>query len=335
MATPMLRSLRRGFPHDRIVCLMRPVIAQVLEGLRSFDDSILWNPGGRSHEERTWQVLRTLRRARFELAVLLRNSFHSAALIWAGGAKRRVGYRRDGRGWLLTDQLDPERRGRQFVPSPVIDYYLNLAYHLGCPRESYRLDMSTSPTDEEAADRVWQVFGLDSARQVVVLNPGAAFGAAKFWPTSHFGELARRLGAMPGTHVLVLCGPGETAISREIVTRAAQPTVHSIADFPISIGLSKACVRRANLMVTTDSGPRHFAAAFDVPVISLFGPTHIRWSETFFAKAVHLQKEVSCGPCQLPRCPLDHRCMKELAPDEVFQKAVELLTQYPGQKRVA
>jgi heptosyltransferase-2 len=81
-------------------------------------------------------------------------------------------------------------------------------------------------------------------------------------------------------------------------------------------------------MITTDSGPRHFAAAFDVPVITLFGPTHIEWSETYFSKAVHLQKRVPCGPCQLRTCPLDHRCMRELRPEEVFESARYLLDRF-------
>ena len=95
--------------------------------------------------------------------------------------------------------------------------------------------------------------------------------------------------------VLVICGPNERPIAREIVSRAAHPRVVSLTDprlgenYPLPLGLSKACVRRSQLMVTTDSGPRHFAPAFDVPVITLFGPTPISLSETHFSKATHLQ----------------------------------------------
>jgi heptosyltransferase-2 len=335
MATPTLRALRRGFPTARIVGLMRPVIADTLNGLEHIDGLFTWNPRSSKSLERTWPVLKALRRERFDLAVLLPNSFHSAAVAWLAGAKRRVGYRRDGRGWLLTDQLEPPRAGKKFTPSPAIDYYLELARYLGCPSESYQMDLATTPADERAADGVWRAFGLDKARRVVVLNSGGAFGTAKCWPTAHFGELARRLGGLPGTRVLVLCGPSETSIAREIVKRAGRPTVNCLADFAVSIGLSKACVRRSDLMITTDSGPRHFAAAFDVPVITLFGPTHIEWSETYFAKAVHLQKKVPCGPCQLRECPLDHRCMRDLTPNEVFQTAIELLQRFPKQKKAA
>ena len=77
--------------------------------------------------------------------------------------------------------------------------------------------------------------------------------------------------------------------------------------------------------MSTDSGPRHFAAAFNRPVVALFGPTHIAWTDTFFPHEFQLQKKVPCGPCQQRTCHLDHRCMTLLTPEEVAQAALTLL----------
>ena len=89
---------------------------------------------------------------------------------------------------------------------------------------------------------------------------------------------------------------------------------------------TKACIKRSALMITTDSGPRHFAAAFGVPVISLFGPTHIAWTRTNHPNAVHLSHPVPCGPCQKPTCALGHhRCMTELKPAAVYDVAARML----------
>jgi heptosyltransferase-2 len=90
--------------------------------------------------------------------------------------------------------------------------------------------------------------------------------------------------------------------------------------------LTKALIRRCALLVTTDSGPRHFAAAFNRPVVSLYGPTFIDWTRTYFDKEVNLQKKVPCGPCQLRVCPTDHACMKLLTPDEVFAACQQILS---------
>ena len=123
--------------------------------------------------------------------------------------------------------------------------------------------------------------------------------------------------------VLVLCGPDEREPAREIVQLAGHPRVVSLADQPLGIGLTKACVRRSALLITTDSGPRHFAAAFDTPVITLFGPTHIAWTRTYHPQAWHVFHPVPCGPCQRPVCPEGHhRCMRELSPESVFRTAL-------------
>jgi heptosyltransferase-2 len=164
---------------------------------------------------------------------------------------------------------------------------------------------------------------------VVGLNPGAAFGSAKFWPADHFARLARMLAQRLGCGVLVLCGPAERETARRVADDSRSPHAFSLADSPLSLGLTKALVRRLDLLVTTDSGPRHFAAAFGRPVVTLFGPTHVGWTETYYERAVHLQKPVPCGPCQLRTCPLDHRCMRDLTPDEVFAAADRLLSRFP------
>lgn len=318
MATPALRAVRTHLPSAEIVGILRPPIDQALSGTTWLDRTLVYQPRAKDRERRGWRLVRRLRAERFDTMLLLTNSLRTALLAFASGAPRRIGFDRYGRGLLLTDRLYHQRDGRRFVPAPVIDEYLKLAYALGCPTESHRIELATLPEDEERANAVWQSLGLPRERRVVVLNSGGAYGAAKLWPTEYFTELARRLAAQHHRHVLVICGPSERDLARQITRDAAHPHVVSLADAPLSLGLSKACVRRAELMVTTDSGPRHFAAAFDVPVVTLFGPTHIAWSENHYPRAVHLQKSVPCGPCQRRVCPLGHhRCMRELTVDEV------------------
>jgi heptosyltransferase-2 len=79
-------------------------------------------------------------------------------------------------------------------------------------------------------------------------------------------------------------------------------------------------------MVTNDTGPRHIAAAFDVPVVTIFGPTHPEWTEIYFGKERKVSVPVFCGPCQKKTCPLDHRCMIRVTPTMVFDTARSLLT---------
>jgi len=326
MATPTLRALRGNFPEARLVGIMRPYVADVLAGTPWLDEQILYEPESDDPSQRGIALVRRLRRERLDTIVLLTNSARTALLAWASGARERIGYARNLRGFLLTRKLQPPRQGGRYLPSPVLDYYLELAYALGCPIESPRLELATLPDDERRAEQVWRRLRLPGGQDVVMLNTGGAFGSAKLWPTSYFSVLAGRIATQLDKAVLVLCGPQERELAKAIVAGAAHPRVVSLADETLSIGLSKACIRRARLMVSTDSGPRHFAAAFDVPVITLFGPTHIAWSENHYQRATHLQLELDCVPCQQRTCPLGHhRCMVDLSVDRVYAAVAEEL----------
>jgi heptosyltransferase-2 len=333
MCTPALRALRRRFPNDRLIGVLRPYVADVLAGTSFLDEQIAFHHDAPSAALRSWSTLGRLRRADLDSVVLFTNSFRSAALAWASGARTRVGFVRYGRGAFLTHKVYCPRVGvlARRLPTPAIDAYLQLVYALGCEAESYRLELATLPDDERAADAVWEKWNLPPGDQVVLINSSGAYGAAKLWPTDYFAQLARRLATKKGLAVLVACGPQEREVARRIVELADHPRVVSLADEPISIGLTKACIRRSRLMVTTDSGPRFFAVAFGVPVVTLFGPTDEAWTRTHWKREVCLHHEVPCGPCGRRICPLaHHNCMRGLSVDLVFEAVAAQLENRRG-----
>ena len=198
---------------------------------------------------------------------------------------------------------------------------------LGCRGDSVQLELATTADDESAADRAWAELGLRAGRAGRLPEHRRRLRARE--------ELARRVLRRAGPPARRRSGPSRSwssagppnASRRARSSRlAGHPAVVSLADQPLSLGLSKACVRRAALLITTDSGPRHFAAAFQTPVITLFGPTHIAWTRTYHPQALHLFHPVPCGPCQRPVCPEGHhRCMRELTPEQVLQAAFRFL----------
>lgn len=325
MATPALHALRDHFADAEMVGILRPYVMDVLAGTTLLDRLLIHNP--KQSRADTWRLLRTLRRERFDLAVVLPNSLRTGVWAWASGAKRTLGYARNGRSLLLTDPIPAPSLA---IPHPVLDEMLQLVGQLGCRTLSRKMTLATLPRDEEQLTAFWQRHPAADSANYLCLNTGGTSGAsaAKDWPTEYFTELARRLANELGRTVLVICGPSERATAQRIVADAAHPRVLSLADEPLSIGLTKAAIRHASLIVTTDSGPRHFAAAFGVPCLALFGPTHIAWSETFHPQGVHLQLKVDCGPCQQRVCPLKHhRCLRELTVDHVFG---EIIRRWPN-----
>lgn len=326
MATPALRALRRHYgPRARITGVMRPYVREVLAGTSWLDETILFDRRSRDRSLRLGAVAAELRGLAPDEAILFPNSISSAWLAWRSGARRRVGYSRNGRGWLLTDRLHHPRAGglfwrskRRWTSVSAVDAFLELAYRVGCHPEERRLELATSAEDERIVDGIWERFGFVESGPVVAINTGGAFGAAKDWPTEYFVELARRI-AGDGGSVLALCGPMERATAARIEQEAEHPRVRSMAEEDLSLGVAKACIRRSQLMVSTDSGPRQFAAAFGVPIVALFGPIDPRWSVNYHPGETQLAHPVDCRPCGERVCPLGHhRCMRDLSVERVY-----------------
>jgi heptosyltransferase II len=323
MATPAIRALRKlAGPDGVLVGLMRPYVADVLEGTAWLDSQILYSkPRSRLHVAEG-DVYRQLKAANLDRVVLLTNSMRTAWIAWRSGARERVGYAGEGRSILLTHRLPAPRNDANGKVVPTMDGYLELAEAAGCEPEPPRMELSTTPADERAADEVWRELRLPAGNQVVVLNTSGAYGAAKLWPAEHCAELAKQIVSRrsESLSVLVNCGPAEREIARSIVTKAANPRVVSLANCPeLPIGLTKACIRRSRMVVSTDSGPRFLAIAFGKPVVTLFGPTDPATTATHYERETALSLSLECQPCMKRVCPLvHHRCMRDLSVEQVY-----------------
>ena len=327
MATPALRAIRRHYGAGaHLVGILRPYLSDVLTGTDWLDEQWHFNPHGKDRSQRGWAVACRMRAEQFDMAVFLTNSLRTAMVAWLGRATERIGYVRYGRGPLLTGKLYPRRMGHQLVAMPMVETYLEIARALGCDEETPRLELATVDADERSADTVFEHLGLRADNRVIALNSSGAYGAAKLWPVEYFGELARRIVDRLDHDVLVVCGPKEREIAREVVRLAGCPRVFSMAEQPMDFGTAKACIRRCSLMVSTDSGPRHVAAAFGLPVVTLFGPMLPIWSENPTQRAINLVLDLDCIGCHKRACPLGHhRCMRDLSVDMVFAAVNQLL----------
>lgn len=329
MATPTLRALRQHFGRSaRMIGVVRPHLTDLLAGTSFFDDLIYLDPRSRRFDRGRIAVVSQLRRHACDMAVLLTNSLHTAMLAWLAGAKERVGYARDGRSMLLTKPVQPKRLNGRIAPRPMVDSYLELATAVGCAPQSSQLELAVTPAEQSLADQTWRSLGLRSNRHVIALNCGGAYGPAKLWPVEHCGTLARTIAEQLDHDVLVLCGPSEREQAKAIVGAAHCARVFSLAYQPLSLSLTKACLTRCRLLVTTDSGPRHIAAALGLPVVTMMGPTLPVWIDNPTVVGRFLQSEVDCLGCGKRACPLKHhRCMTELSPERVFTAVNELLEQ--------
>jgi len=324
MATPVLRALRGRYgPDAHIIGLMRPYLADVLRGTDWLDEQWFFE---KKPERGVRATARRMREAGIDMALLTTNSLRPALAAWLGRARQRLGYARYGRGPLLTNKIYPKREGRKIVPARMIDSYLALAELADCPPESPRLELHTIAEERAQADLVFNNLGLRRDGRLVLINSSGAYGGAKLWSVRHFAKLSQRIAAELDHDVVVCCGPSEREIARDIVAAADHPRVFSMADQPMGLGVAKGVFERGRLMISTDSGPRHVAAALGVPTISIYGPMIPIWSENPSQLAMHVYLDIECAGCKGRTCPLGHhRCMEDLDADSVFPSVVEML----------
>jgi len=286
MATPTLRIIRKLKPEAHISYLVRSYVKPIIDAAPWYDRLVTIRPrragaSQGSDRRRTTAALTTrLRRGHFDTAVLLPNSFRTALIVKLAGIDRRIGYDRDGRGLLLTDRLLPVRDRGRFVPTPMIDYYLGLAQYLGAENPPRRMQLFTREADDRRAEQLLASAGVAQAHSpVVMLTPGAANkGDAKLWPAERFAAAADHLVEKHNAVVLLSGAPAE----RPILDTIHRTAKHKLIDLPrlgSDLAMLKSLVRACDLMITNDTGPRHIAAALNVPVISLFGPTDPAWTQ--------------------------------------------------------
>ena len=79
-----------------------------------------------------------------------------------------------------------------------------------------------------------------------------------------------------------------------------------------------------SVFIGNDSGAMHVAAAAGLPVIGIFGSTDPGGTAPVTEQFTLIREAVSCSPCFLRRCPVDHRCMDRITVNSVFAAAMQL-----------
>lgn len=328
MATPTLRALRGLYPKARITALIKENLRAMLEGCPWVDRMVtVRRPRkGKADLRRRGSIAlaRRLARGKFDAAILLPNSFRSALIARLARIPQRIGYDRDGRSGLLTDRLLARRRRGGYVPVPTRDYYLGIARYLGAADPEPQMQLFTRPADDRRAAELMVRMGRREHQTLVLMAPGANYGSAKMWYPQRYAALADRCVTELGAAVAIFGSPQEAPILEKVREAARQP-IADLTRMGADLRVLKSIIKQSDALVTNDTGPRHVAAAFGVPVVSIFGPTDPAWSEIGYDLERQVMVKVFCGPCQKKRCPLDHRCMGRIGPEMVFEKVAELL----------
>ncbi|MEK6708941.1 MAG: lipopolysaccharide heptosyltransferase II [Nitrospinota bacterium] len=327
MAAPFLASLRAAFPEARIEAVASPWTAGLLEAFPWLD--AVHRAGGSGGLGR-WRGVFGLRQrlGGAEAVWLLPNSFRSALLArWIGG-RRVVGYSTDRRGWLLTDVLAPPPES---PPPHLVDYYLGILEGAGLRPSLREVSLPVGEEEAGAARRLLAEAGLEGARPLVGVHPGAFFGESKTWPPEGFGAVARQLAREAGARVAVLGGAAEGGLAGRVCRESGGAAV-SLAGRD-HLRMLPALLKELDVFVAGDTGPLHVAALVGTPTVSLFGPTDPRRTAPRGARHRVIRQEIECSPCFERTCPLGHhRCMREIGAERVAAAVLSVLAESAGRR---
>ena len=317
MAVPALRAVRRRFPEAEIAILARPYVADVYRDQGICNQLIAddWQSrhSGILGRERLGAELRAMR---FDAALLLQNAFDAAWLAWRAKIPERIGYARDGRGFLLTHPV-PVPKSTEIPPHERF-YYLELLRRAGWIDELSDEPLITLYVSEQNRRRAAEFLTASGARRDslrIAIGAGASYGSAKCWPPSRFAELANRLQAQTAADVILFGTASEAAVTRAINSELHRPPIDLTEK--TAIGDLPALLSQCHLFIGNDSGAMHVAAAVGLPVVAVFGPTDPQGTAPVTPRSTIVQQKPYCSPCFLRHCPTDHRCMRSITSDMV------------------
>ncbi len=310
LITPLLRAIRTRYPGARIGVLTKEQYVPLLSHNPHVSEVIGVAPG-----EGIRSIADRIRGVRYTDILDLHGSLRSHALRrlapgpWRTYAKR----------WVERTVLITTKRDLYHQEVPVAERYFEAAQRLEVDPDGGPPDFFLGEEADRSATEWLSRLGLGQDRPIVAMAPGAAH-ATKRWPAEYWVDLARRI-TPTGADVAILGGPDDTLLAGRIAEQAGA----NVASLAGVLGLQEtgAVIRRAEVLISGDTGVMHMATGVGTPVVALFGPTVRQFGFFPYRSAAGVvELDLPCRPCSAhgsARCPLGHhRCMKQMLPDLVF-----------------
>ena len=318
MMIPSLMALKATFPYAQITVLAKPWVIPLLENHPSVDKIMIYtkNESVFTSLKEVIRIIRWLKTERFDMAILFQNAFEAAFLAYIGKVSYRVGYTTDGRGFLLTHKV---KKDRHILCGHQIEYFLNLIEAMDLRIEERKPILYVNDADIRSGSSMLSAFGVENDSFVLGINPGAEYGSAKRWPEERFATIGEWATKRWNARVVIFGSPSEIEIAGKVAH-----LMHSAKPVNLcgktTLGQAMALIKRCNFYLTNDSGLMHIAAAFNIPLVAVFGPTDHIVTSPVSKNARIVRHNVDCSPCLKEVCPSDHSCMLSIEPEEVWRQ---------------
>jgi len=337
MCLPALRALKDHFPEDDIYLVAKHHLNDLFQNLEEIKET-LTIPDTIGFKN-IFKIAKKLKKYHFDYGILFTNSFHSALLFKLSNIKNLTGYSKDLRGFLLNNKIKfptssdrDSNRHHIYFYMDLVDFFLNKT-NGGKIKKKYSDELILSKEEKETIHPLLAELGINVSKRLIGISPSAAYGSAKQWLPERFGELIKRIRKEIAECEFLLFGSSKERekISKIIETNTIDHKdgkTHNLAG-QLSLRESITAISFCDVFVSNDSGLMHVASSLRVPLVAIFGPTQPQQTAPLREENKNIKilyHPVQCAPCLHRDCPLDHRCMKAISVDEVFDALVSLLS---------
>ena len=329
-AIPTFEALRDHYPTAHIAWLVEEGAADLLQHYPGLDEVLLCRRRSWLQEFKRplrWPAVlqdmvrfcRGLRQRYYDMIIDLQGLLKSA--IWVGLARgsRKIGFdqTREASWRFVNERLpayDPNRH--------ALERYLDVARYLGAEVDNIRVNEPWTAKEANQFQGRLDEITRTSSGPLVACHPISRW-ETKLWPELSFAKLATEMvSRLEATVVFTGSKEDREAISR-IIDAASVDGIHNWAGITGLRELAYLC-KQAAVVVSTDSGPMHLAAALGTPVVALFGPTAPWRTGPFGLKHKVLRADRDCSPCFQKTCDTAD-CLAVIRVADVFQAVCDQL----------
>ncbi len=300
LTVPVLHRLKEQFPEAHLCFLADPAVKSLIDCCPYVDSVLVFDRKG-VHKSLAgrFRFMSELKQRKFDLAVILLRSFSSALYAFLAGIPIRAGFDTERRGLLLTHRTPYNRDMYE------TDCFQSVVDTLGIDGGGASLEWWPREDDRTSIDAWLKKNGCDDGRGILFINPGPS-GSPKSYDSLKFARVADRAVEEHGAVVVITWGPGEKQMAETVLDNMKQT---GLLAPPTDLLQLAALLERGRVMVTTDTGPLHLAAAVGLSTVALFGPTNqAKWNPRSDRHEA-IKKEIVCWPCNFHHCNNEYQCM--------------------------
>ncbi|MFC1811242.1 glycosyltransferase family 9 protein [Thermodesulfobacteriota bacterium] len=321
LSFPIIRALRKNFPHSSLIVAVREKAKELIEDCPWATDVISVNKKKRKlYQEIVYQknFFLRLRKYNFDVAIDLRTGTRDAILVLLSGARLRIGfYSLDGKLWRNKVYTHLHKLGIKIGGWHFVEYYQDILKVFNLTIENIWPELDVPLYRQQCVSELFRKEGIPIDHPVIAVQPFSLW-SYKEWGIDKYIQLIKWINTEYELSVIITGSPEERTRADQIRKRCGG-NVFNFAG-KTSIGAFTALLKACDLFVGGDSSGMHIAAAVGTPTVSIFGPS------SAFALAPKgdghcvVQKELPCVPCNEKGCEGDEtsRCLEELTIDEVI-----------------